>query len=207
MHIELLHNKTVISNILKREPGLNFYSIGDLDDLYWPRTTWYALNDGNEILSIALLYASKDNPTLLVFCSSESYLTQELIKRIRYLLPSKFYAHLSPGLIDIFGKQNILEYYGYFFNKTLIGVSGIHVYSEEFKVAALGNIATHPDFRGKQIGYKLTCALCFDSQRTADIIGLNVNSNNEYALKCYKNVGFEIIGSYDECYIKNDIYN
>jgi ribosomal protein S18 acetylase RimI-like enzyme len=96
------------------------------------------------------------------------------------------------------------KYYGYFINYKLVGVSGIHVFSEEYKVAALGNIATHPDYRGQQIGYKLTSALCFDLQKCVDLIGLNVRSDNEYALKCYKKIGFEIIGTYDECCIKND---
>src|SRR5664280_357173 len=43
------------------------------------------------------------------------------------------------------------KYYGYFINYKLVGVSGIHVFSEEYKVAALGNIATHPDYRGQQL--------------------------------------------------------
>jgi ribosomal protein S18 acetylase RimI-like enzyme len=96
------------------------------------------------------------------------------------------------------------KYYGYFINNKLVGVSGIHVFSEEFKVAGLGNIATHPEYRGKQIGYKLTSALCNDLQKSVDFIGLNVRSENEYAIKCYKKIGFEIIGTYDECSIKND---
>jgi len=175
------------------------------------------------------------------------------------LLPNEFYAHLSPGLIDFFGKQNIEEYYGfnykmalrlppveiedenirrlttedlpiiqdfysiayphnwfdnrmletekyfgYFIDSKLVGISGIHVYSAEYKVAALGNIATHPDYRGKQIGFKLTSMLCYDLSKTVDFIGLNVKSDNEFAIRCYQKIGFEIIGNYDECLIKRN---
>jgi len=95
------------------------------------------------------------------------------------------------------------KYYGYFIENKLVGVSGIHVYSKEYKVAALGNIATHPDYRGQQIGYKLTSALCFDLQKTVNGIGLNVKSDNENAIKIYRKIGFEIVGEYDECLIKN----
>ena len=87
----------------------------------------------------------------------------------------------------------------------MVGISGIHVYSSEYKVAALGNIATHPDYRGQQIGFKLTSKLCNDLKKSVDYIGLNVRSDNEIAIKCYKKIGFEIIGTYDECYIMNNL--
>jgi ribosomal protein S18 acetylase RimI-like enzyme len=95
------------------------------------------------------------------------------------------------------------KYFGYFNNSKLVGVSGIHVYSSQYKVAALGNIATHPDYRRQQIGFKLTSMLCNDLNKSVDFIGLNVKSDNNFALKCYNKLGFEIIGEYDECYIKN----
>ena len=95
------------------------------------------------------------------------------------------------------------KYLGYFNEGMLVGVAGIHVYSSEYRIAALGNIATHPDFRGQKIACKLTSALCNDLKKTVDIIGLNVNSENPAAIKCYENTGFEIRSSYDECYIRN----
>lgn len=96
------------------------------------------------------------------------------------------------------------KYFGYFIEKKLVGISGIHVYSSQYKVAALGNIATHPDYRGNQIGFKLTAMLCNDLRKTVDHIGLNVKSDNEYAIKCYKKAGFEIIGEYEECLLRNE---
>lgn len=258
MDIQILHDKTLILNFLKKNSGLHIYSIGDLDDFFWPKTIWFALKDADVIHSIALLYVGLETPTVLSFYDGDPYFTCQLLERIRSILPVKFNAHLSPDLIEVFGRQNIIDYYGldykmvlkkvvikpddenirkltvndlpiikdlyavsytqnwfdsrmletnkyygYFIGNKLVGVSGIHVFSEEYKVAALGNIATHPDYRGQQIGYKLTSALCYDLQRRVDIIGLNVRSDNDYAIKCYKKIGFEIIGTYDECYIKN----
>jgi len=94
------------------------------------------------------------------------------------------------------------KYLGYFIKDQLVGIAGIHVYSEQYKVAALGNITTHPNFRGQKISYKLTSQLCYELNKSVEIIGLNVNSKNIQAINCYKNVGFKIIGSYDECKIK-----
>ena len=95
------------------------------------------------------------------------------------------------------------KYFGCFNDVSLIGIAGIHVYSPEYRIAALGNIAVHPDFRGRKIAYKLTTVLCCDLKKSVDIIGLNVKSDNIAAIKCYKNIGFEIRSFYDECFIKN----
>lgn len=94
------------------------------------------------------------------------------------------------------------KYYGYFTDNVLVGIAGVHVFSEAYNVAALGNIATHPAYRGQQIAYKVTSALCYDLQNCVDTIGLNVNSENIHAIKCYEKIGFEKIGIYDECFIE-----
>lgn len=198
-------------------------------------------------------------PTLLAFCEQENKESKNLLVSIKSKLPEKFNAHLSPGLLNAFGKENIVEYYGfnykmglkkspekisdknirqlnnkdltiinelyaisypknwfdsrvlktgkylgYFINGMLIGIAGIHVYSEKYKVAALGNICTHPEYRGQKIAFKLTSVLCNDLMKTVDTIGLNVKSDNIAAIKCYEKIGFKIIGHYDECYLKNN---
>ena len=119
MDLEILHDKTIILNFLKENPGLHIYSIGDLDDFYWSKTTWYALRKGNIIQSIALLYAGSDTPTLLLFYENESYYSIQLLERIRDILPEKFYAHLSPGLIEVFNKKNIIDLYGVHYKMVL----------------------------------------------------------------------------------------
>jgi predicted GNAT family acetyltransferase len=95
------------------------------------------------------------------------------------------------------------KYFGYYNSGILIGVAGIHVYSSEYRIAALGNIATHPEFRGRKIAYKLTSVLCCNLKNSVDIIGLNVKSENPAAIKCYENIGFRIRSTYDECYVRN----
>ncbi|NOU20133.1 MAG: GNAT family N-acetyltransferase [Bacteroidales bacterium] len=258
MELHSIHNKSEILKFLMSNPELQVYSIGDLDEFFWPKTIWYSLKENDEIKALALLYIGMSTPTLLAIYDKDFSAFRELIERLKPILPTKFYAHLSPGLVDIFGKNNIIQnfgnnikmalrppplqindnnirklvvddiqlieefykksypdnwfdkrmietekYLGYFINNMLVGIAGIHVYSKEYKVAALGNIATHPDYRGKGIGFKLTSALCSDLKKTVDHIGLNVKSNNDTAISCYKKIGFEIIGNYDECLIKN----
>jgi ribosomal protein S18 acetylase RimI-like enzyme len=94
------------------------------------------------------------------------------------------------------------KYFGCFESGMLVGIAGIHVYSPEYRIAALGNIATHPGFRGRKIAYNVTTALCNDLKESTDIIGLNVKSDNKAAIKCYQNIGFEIRSSFDEFLVK-----
>ena len=125
----------------------------------------------------------------------------EKIKRLNpeYIsLINKLYGESYP---DNFFDKRMLEtgkYFGYFENEELTGISGIHVYSEPYKVATLGNITIHPLYRGKSICQKLTSALCRDLLLTVDNIGLNVSINNLSAINCYRKIGFEIIGEYEE---------
>jgi predicted GNAT family acetyltransferase len=102
---------------------------------------------------------------------------------------------------DNFFDKRMLEtgkYFGYFENGKLIGIAGIHVYSEKYKVATLGNITISPSQRGKAICQKLTSALCEDLLLSVDNIGLNVSIENLSAVNCYKKIGFEVISEYEE---------
>jgi GNAT superfamily N-acetyltransferase len=90
------------------------------------------------------------------------------------------------------------QYFGIHGPRGLVSVAGIHVYSPTYKVAALGNITTHPDFRGQGLGKAVTAKLCLSLLETVEYIGLNVQVNNEEAIRCYRKLGFEVIGSYGE---------
>jgi predicted GNAT family acetyltransferase len=90
------------------------------------------------------------------------------------------------------------QYYGIKEQNDLVSIAGVHVYSPEYKVAALGNITTHPDFRGKGLGKVVTAKLCQSLMKQVEHIGLNVKTDNLPAISCYKKLGFEVIGSYEE---------
>lgn len=90
------------------------------------------------------------------------------------------------------------HYYGIRTPSGLVSIAGIHVYSKKYKVAALGNITTDPDFRGKGFATAVTARLCTSLLETVDYVGLNVNADNEAAIHCYSNLGFEIVCQYEE---------
>ena len=92
-----LHDKDRIEHFLRKNCHTNIYSIGDLDNFFWPYTNWYGYEANGNIEAIALMYVGLQLPTLLAF-SNEHDVTADLLASIRHLLPNSFYAHLSPEL-------------------------------------------------------------------------------------------------------------
>lgn len=64
---------------------------------------------------------------------------------------------------------------------------------------SLGNIAVHPDHRGKGLARKVTAALVKSLlDEGIEQIGLNVSDSNPAAIACYTRLGFERVGTYEE---------
>jgi len=249
-----LHDKIAIERVLRENVFLHIYGIGDLDDFFWPYTTWYAAKSNTEIHAIALLYTGLSLPTLLALSENTDKM-QCLLKSISHLLPQRFYAHLSPGVETVFrtthhliphgeylkmallhrsdvetcrcpetcvlGNGDVNEinefyqqcypgnwfdprmletgkYFGIRKEEYLVSIAGIHVYSPEYKVAALGNIATAPSHRNKGYGRQVTAKTCQSLLKDVSHVGLNVKADNNHAISCYKSLGFETVASYGE---------
>jgi predicted GNAT family acetyltransferase len=91
------------------------------------------------------------------------------------------------------------RYFGVWHEHSLISVAGVHVYAPTLGVAALGNITTHPEWRGRGLALRTTAALCQELLNEGiHSIGLNVKSNNHAAIRCYERLGFEHVGVYGE---------
>jgi len=254
-----LHDKQEIGQFLRKNLYLNIYSIGDLDDFFWPYTIWYGLRNGTHVEAVALLYFGQPLPVLLALLEQPAIM-QELLKAILHLLPPRFYAHLSIGLEDVFSETHNLEpcgeyyrmalqdtaiisnydcsgvvrlseadvkclqefydesypensfdsrmletkqYFGALRNHRLVSVAGVHVCSSEYGVAALGNIATRPPYRGMGYGKLVTARVCQSLLGEGiDHIGLNVKADNAIAISCYEKLGFEIVASFGEFVIQ-----
>lgn len=91
------------------------------------------------------------------------------------------------------------QYYGVWRENRFVSVAGIHVYSPEYRVAALGNVTTLPELRGQGWGTIVCAKLCRALLQTVNHIGLNVKADNLSALASYRKLGFEPIAEYEEC--------
>lgn len=109
-----------------------------------------------------------------------------------------FYQHSYPGNWFDARMLETGQYFGLRRGGVLASVAGIHVYSPKYKVATLGNIATHPDFRGQGLASAVCARLCQALLTTVATIGLNVKANNSSAIACYQKLGFERVAEYGE---------
>jgi predicted GNAT family acetyltransferase len=255
MQVEEISNKREIEIFLRKDPYLNIYGIGDLDNFFWKNTKWFAFTSKNIIKGIILLYHDSQSSVMIALNRTPLKFPSIILKELISEIPIKFYAHITDDYKNILSKyynmefrgayykmglrdssiltnidssevvvltakdiieiQNLYDisypgnwfnckmvetgqYYGIRKKGSLISIAGVHVYSEAYRVAAIGNIATHPDYRNMGLASKVTAHLCKSILNKIDHIGLNVQANNHSAIKCYNRLGFETISMYEE---------
>lgn len=99
------------------DAAVHLYELGDLDDFFFEHTRWLALRDGHgATIALALLYlANLDLPVLLIMRRESARdtalaLLGHLVRK--NLLPSRFYAHLVPGIAERWLSDAKLEFHG-----------------------------------------------------------------------------------------------
>ena len=81
-------------------------------------------------------------------------------------------------------------YFGVRENGELVSVAGLHVLSEQYDVAAIGNIVTHSDWRGQGLATRCVRRLLDELFKRVSNVTLNVERDNLPAIACYKKFGF-----------------
>lgn len=286
MRVVELTDRARLEALLRGDPGLHLYALGDLDDVFWPRTRWFGLPEPDStpreasenqapepafskyqasqpdllrVREVILLYDGGDPRTLLALTRSPTGPMRELLRAVAPKLPERVYAHLSPGLEEVLtpladleshgphlklmltrpdritevdtsrverlGPEHLEEvgaFYresypetwfdartlssGYYFGLReggdLQSIAGIHVISASQRVAALGNVATHPQARGRGLARQTCARLCRELSAVADHIGANVHAENAAAIACYRGLGFAEDAEYEEWMIR-----
>jgi ribosomal protein S18 acetylase RimI-like enzyme len=81
-------------------------------------------------------------------------------------------------------------YYGMRVNGQLVAAAGTHVVSPGARLAVVGNVLTHADYRGRGFATAVTGAVTAELLRTCDQVVLNVRSDNPPALNAYRRLGY-----------------
>ncbi|HEV8403980.1 MAG TPA: GNAT family N-acetyltransferase [Candidatus Limnocylindrales bacterium] len=82
-------------------------------------------------------------------------------------------------------------YYGLRVNGHLVSAAGTHVVSGAARLAVVGNVLTHADYRGRGFATAVTGAVTADLLRTCDQVVLNVRADNPPALNAYRRLGYQ----------------
>jgi RimJ/RimL family protein N-acetyltransferase len=85
-------------------------------------------------------------------------------------------------------------YFGAFHRQRLVSAAGTHIYSRREGVGVIGNVYTHPDFRGHGLGTAVTAAVAANLLEACDLIVLNVDPANRTARHIYEQLGFQDAG-------------
>ncbi|KAB1914397.1 GNAT family N-acetyltransferase [Micromonospora sp. AMSO31t] len=254
MAVRAEHDRVVLAELLGRDPVLHAYQLGDLDDFFWPYTSWFRRGD-----EVVLLYHGVELPTLLAFAPPErAGDLAALLAEAAPVLPARLWAHLSPGLDATvsrwyavsdeaahhrmaltdparlaavapagapLGRADLPElrelyaaaYPGNWFDPRmldtgryvgvreggrLVAVAGVHVWSPTWRVAALGNVTTHPDVRGRGLAGAAVAAVCAGLRATVDHVTLNVQADNIPAVRLYERLGFTRVAEFTECALR-----
>ena len=82
-------------------------------------------------------------------------------------------------------------YYGVIAGGSIVAVAGTHLVSPTYGIAAIGNVFTHPVWRGRGFGKAATRAVATALRRRGvhDVI-LNVSQANHTAIHLYEDIGF-----------------
>ena len=85
-------------------------------------------------------------------------------------------------------------YYGVIDAGLLVAVAGTHAISPTHGIAVVGNVFTHPQYRGRGLATEATSAVAaMLLQRCEDVV-LSVDPRNTPAVKAYEALGFRAVG-------------
>lgn len=98
MQPHLVVDRAELATHFGHDPQLHVYELGDLEDLFWPRTDWYRLEPGGPV---ALLYRAPGLPTLVCMGREDSRGARErLLTALQPLLPDRVEVHLGVGGVE-----------------------------------------------------------------------------------------------------------
>jgi ribosomal protein S18 acetylase RimI-like enzyme len=100
-------------------------------------------------------------------------------------------------LIDVeFINQGL--FFGIKEESSIVSLAGVVAKSDKHSIVSIGNVATHPRYRQRNLASKTISALALFLQPKYQSITLNVKENNQPAIKCYKKLGFVEVGHFEE---------
>jgi ribosomal protein S18 acetylase RimI-like enzyme len=167
--------------------------IGALRDIIRPRTAFLAARP--ELLSAAAsVYRVSEGPPMIRMWADRSTFRPAPAAAIR-LVPAdigdlnKLYDF---GLTSWLPSESVANgvYYGIRINGQLVAAAGTHVVSRAMGLAAVGNVLTHRDYRGRGFAKIVTGAVTQELLRFCDQVVLNVRSDNPPAVRAYQAIGY-----------------
>jgi len=88
----------------------------------------------------------------------------------------------------------------------LIALAGVHIMNRTDRLAAIGNVVTHLDHRGRGLSTRVTRHLCRELAREGiELLALNVERRNTSAMRVYEKLGFVDHCTYIEAFLTRSL--
>jgi RimJ/RimL family protein N-acetyltransferase len=128
--------------------------------------------------------------------SRDSFAPPEARGPVRRLLAAdspelnRLYSFESDGIT--YSGRHIREgfYFGALNRGRLVAAAGTHIYSKSAGVAVVGNVFTHPDFRGHGLATAVTAAVTAHLLDECELVVLSVDPANRSARYIYEKLGY-----------------
>lgn len=184
--------------VMGRNDGIE----GILADIIKPRTAYVAART-EHLPAIAANYRVDPGPAMLRMWVDAAHFRPFASSDARRLLPveigelNRLYQLGFASWLPASAVSDGL-YYGVRAGGRLVSAAGTHVISPAARLAVVGNVMTHNDFRGRGYATAVTGAVTAELLRFCDQVVLNVRADNPPALAAYRRLGYQVNVSFEE---------
>jgi len=172
-----------------------------LADVIKPRTAYVAAR-AEHLAAIAANYRVESGPAMLRMWVDAAHF-KPFPADVQRLLPveiSELNRLYQLGFASWLPATAISDglYFGIRVGGRLVSAAGTHVISPAAKLAVVGNVMTHTDFRGRGYATAVTGAVTAELLRFCDQVVLNVRADNPPALAAYRRLGYQVNVQFEE---------
>jgi ribosomal protein S18 acetylase RimI-like enzyme len=190
----LLHARTNLGN--------SFFAMGDIDALDavvglhpGPRFTYITCQPEHLDMLKHYYNFSQEQPMARMSLTAESFKPVEGVTRRMHGRDIRAINRLygSDGMPSYYTNRHIDEgrYFGAFDGNRLVSIAGTHVISPSQGIAVVGNVFTHPRYRGQGYATIVTSAVTADLLKRCPDIVLTVDPENAPAVRAYRRLGYQ----------------
>jgi ribosomal protein S18 acetylase RimI-like enzyme len=133
---------------------------------------------------VRMLRMVVDRSAFVPFAGGAERLTAHDIDELNRLYQLGFRGGFPPAILD----DGV--YYGVRVGGRLVSAAGTHAVNPRERIAVVGNVMTHVDFRGHDFAKMVTSAVTAELLERVDDIALNVHADNAPAIAAYARLGY-----------------
>jgi ribosomal protein S18 acetylase RimI-like enzyme len=172
-----------------------------LDSIIRPRTAYVAART-EHLSAIASNYKVDDGPAMVRMWVDREHF-RPVTGDVRRMLPveiGELNRLYQLGFAAWLPANAIADgiYFGVRVGGRLVSAAGTHVISPDARLAVVGNVMTHADFRGRGYATAVTGAVTAELLRFCDQVVLNVRADNPPALAAYRRLGYQVYVQFEE---------